>query len=149
MLAFAFGHFAKPTIRPSAAIAPPPASTVPSTVAATTVPPTAATTAVTTPAAPTTTVRVSVPPITATLGEPAATAPRSAATPATATATTSIAPTSTSTSPAPHIVERTAVGTVSHDGSGSPLPAVLTVALVAIIGAGTAVMLRARRRRAA
>jgi hypothetical protein len=47
------------------------------------------------------------------------------------------------------IVDKTASAPVAGGHSGSPLPAIVTVALVAALGAGAFVLVRARRRRAA
>jgi hypothetical protein len=160
ILAFAFGNLATPGVQPSAAIGPP-----------TTTPPT--TTPPTTPPA---RVPVTGPPVTAarvpptTAPPPAATTPQPIASPGTTTPaalgppvslapgattpTTGPPPPSTpttrpppSTTPPPRIVDRAAAAGVAHDSAGSPLPALIAVALVALLGIGACVTVRSRRRR--
>jgi len=141
LLAFAFGNFAKPGVLPSGA-------TVTTTTTTTAAPP-----------HPT----PSPPPVTALVG-PMGTAPPSVVTPPPAPTVTTAPSGTTTTTPGtvhptttravttttgPRIVDKTASGPVSsgHD-SGSPLPAVITVALVAALGGGAFVLIRSRRRRA-
>jgi hypothetical protein len=149
LLAFAFGNFAKPGVLPSGAAVP--------TTTTTTTPPRKP------PARPST-------PVTAQAHPPATTAPSAIAPPPTATAAVGAAPTWTpttakhpattrsdaptttsgaSTTTAPRIVDKTASGPVAGDSSssGSPWPALLTVALVAALGAGAFATIRLRRRR--
>jgi MYXO-CTERM domain-containing protein len=141
LLAFAFGDYAKPGVLPSGA--------------------TATTTSTTTAAPPTPSTQ---PPVTALAG-PIATAPPPVVTPPAATAVTTAPPSTTTTAPrtappttttraatttaGPRIVDKTASGPVSSGGdSGSPLPAVITVALLAALGGGAFALIRSRRRSA-
>jgi hypothetical protein len=137
IIAFAFGNYAKPGIRPAAALPPPP-------------PASSTTRVVTDPTAPTS------PPVTALVAPttvlPVTTAPTAASTPSARTTTTRATTSATSpltTSTLPRIVDRAATGSISHHDSGSPLPALLAAALVVILAAGAALTIRARRRRPA
>jgi len=150
LLAFAFGNFAKPGVLPSGAAVP---TTTTTTTAPRKPPP-----------------RTSSP-VTGQARPPATTAPSAIAPPPTTTAALGAAPTSTpttakhppttrpdaptttsdaSTTTAPRIVDKTASGPVASDSGspGSPWPALLTVALVAALGAGAFATIRMRRRRA-
>lgn len=152
LLAFAFGNFAKPGVLPSGAAvtttttttttAPqkPPRTTLPPTAQvdppATTrpaaiVPPQTKVAAGTTPSPTATTVHTR---------QPATTRPAASTTTPDAAATTG-----------PRIVDKTASGPITgdHGGSGSPWPALLTVALVAALGAGAFATIRMRRQRGA
>lgn len=136
IVAFAFGDYAQPGIRPSAVIAPPPT--------------TAPTMPTTGPTSPTVTAEAIAPSTAApTTAEPPSTTSNRSTVPS--PATTQPPPTSvpSSTSAPPRVIDRTAAGAVAKTSSGSPLPAVLTVALVALLGAGAGRTIRARRRRAA
>jgi hypothetical protein len=135
IIAFAFGNFAKPGIRPTAAI---PRATTTVTVADPTVPAAPPAEAPPTQSAPTI-----APPATARV-----TAPRTPATHAKTTVVAATVPAST-TSTATHIVDRTATGTIPHDSSGSPVPAAITAAIVVLLAAGAGVTISARRRRSA
>ncbi len=137
IVAFAFGNRAEPGIPPSAAIA------TPTTTTTTTAPP-PTTAAVTRP--PVTAPATSPPPTTARV--PAATAPPPTTPITTAGAASKVAHESTSTV-LPRVVDRTAAGPAPHDGSGSPLPALVAGALVASLGTVGLLIVRARRRRPA
>jgi len=150
LLAFAFGNFAKPGVLPSGAAVP----TTTTTTTAPRQPPPPTKTPVTGQAHPTATTAPSAiappPPITVALGTAPTSTPTTAKHPAT---TRPDAPTTTagaSTTTAPRVVDKTASGPVAGDsnGSGSPWPALLTVALVGALGAGAFVTIRMRRRRA-
>ena len=136
IVAFAFGNFAKPGDPPGGGHSPaddpdhdrrPDRPYGPSVTAP--------------PARPTTTV---APPTTARV-----TAPRATATHATTGTVTSTVPAATSTSTSTRIVDRTATGTISHDSSGSPVPAAITAAIVVLLAAGAGVTIAGRRRRSA
>lgn len=151
ILAFAFGNFAKPGVLPSGAA-------VPTTTTTTTTnprkppPTTPRVTAQVHPPATTTPDAVSPPPNSSTPG----TAPTSTPTtvmakhPATTRPDSATTRPDASTTTAPPIVDKTASGPVAGDdaSSGSPWPALLTVALLAALGAGTFAAVRVRRRRA-
>jgi len=149
LLAFAFGNFAKPGVLPSGAAVP----TTTTTTTAPRQPPPRTTTPVTGPAHPPATIVPSAlappPPTTAAaLGAAPMSTPTTAKHPAT---TRPDAPTTTSdasTTTAPRIVDKTASGPVATDSSssGSPWPALLTVALVAALGAGAFATIRIRKR---
>jgi len=143
LIAFAFGNYAQPGVLPSGAVAPTTTTTRPLPPRRTTVPPTS-------------------PPVTAFVA-PTVTTPNTAATSVTATTPSASTPTTSgrdttttstpardaSTTTAPRIVDKTASGPVAGDDSGSPLPAIVTIALVAGLGAGAFAIIRVRRRRAA
>jgi hypothetical protein len=153
MIAFAFGRFARPGVLPSGAAVPtttttttttaserPSPRTTPRVIGQVHPPVTAAPSAITPPpitagvvAAPT------APPTTVKTKHPSTTRPD--------TATTRPA---RSTTTVPRIVDKTASGPVAggDGGSGSPWPALLTVALIAGLGAGAFATVRVRRRRA-
>jgi hypothetical protein len=148
LLAFAFGNFAKPGVLPSGAA-------VPTTTTTTTAPrkPPRTNPRVTSLIDPGTTApaAITAPPPTAAVGAAPTSTPTTAKHPAT---TRPAAPTTrpdASTTSAPRIIDKTATGPVAGDsgGSGSPWPALLTVALVAALGAGAFATIRMRRRRAA
>jgi hypothetical protein len=148
LLAFAFGNFAKPGVLPSGAAAP-----TTTTTTAPRQPPPRPSTPVTAQAHPPATTAPSAitPPPTAAVGAAPTSTPTTATHPAT---TRPDAPTTTSdasTTTAPRIVDKTASGPVASDSSssGSPWPALLTVALVAALGAGAFATIRLRRRRSA
>ena len=141
VMAFAFGNHAKPGVLPSGAVTPRP--TTPST------PP---------PSTPPTT----TPRVTAALARPI---PASAMTPNTTTTTTtpsttantgtttarpapSTGPTSSSTTSVP-VVDRSGAHIVSRDSSGSPIPVLLTIGIVLLLGAIALLTVRARRGRSA
>ena len=129
LVAFAFGSYAKPGIRPSAGIAAPtttvapPPATVSAQSSSTTMPSAAVTTE----------------------SSPPTRAP-STTTPATRPASTLPATTSTR---APLVFDRKAARSSPADSSGSPLPIVLTVGLVAVLGLGAGLTAAARRRSSA
>ena len=148
LLAFAFGNSAKPGVLPSGAAVP---------------------TSTTTTTAPRKPPPRTTPPVTAQVHPPGTTTPSPIAPPPPTVGAVGVAPTpttakhpattrpdapttrpDTSTTTAPRIVDKTASGPVAGDGSssGSPWPAVLTVALVAALGAGAFATIRTRRRRA-
>jgi LPXTG-motif cell wall-anchored protein len=145
LIAFAFGNYAKPGVLPSGAT--PTITTTTTAPRRTTVPPPRPTvTGAATPATPATT----TPPVVA----PTATAPDTVV-PSTTVTRSTHASTSTSTrlepstTNGPRIVDK-ASGPVPDTGSsGSPWPAIVTVALVAALGGGAFALIRARRRRAA
>jgi len=130
MIAFAFGNRARPGVRPSGVI-----------VAGTT-------TTTSTAPVPASSVAPTSPPVSARSVVPNAsstTIPVPASTPG-----ASVPPPSATTSTrAPLIVDRKAAGSASHPSSGSAVPALVTVALVAILTGGAALAIRARRGRAA
>ncbi len=141
LIAFAFGNFAKPGVLPSGATVTTTTSTT--LPRRTTAPPTG-------------------PPVTALQQPPATTAPVAALPSTTVHSTAPTTPTtkrnafaSTSTTSAatttgPRIVDKTAAAPVAGgDDSGSAMPAIVTVVLVAALGAGAFALVRARRRRAA
>jgi hypothetical protein len=146
LLAFAFGNVAKPGVLPSGA-------------AVTTT--TKVTTPRTTPRQPPTT----GPPVSRQAGGSAPPAPLAVTTlPAPRRATESTAPPTTAarltrpvahraststTSATPRVVDKTAAGPAPHDNSGTPVPALLTVALVAVLGVGAFAAAATRRRRSA
>jgi len=130
VLAFAFGNYAKPSVLPSGAVA-----THPTTTSTTSPPPTV----------PASSPRVGVasgPSVT----EPAA-GPTTPSTP-TPAVTTSTSSRTASSAPV-RFVDRGAAPAVPHDRSGSPIPALLTVVLVATLGAGALMTVRNRRGRSA
>jgi hypothetical protein len=138
LLAFAFGNYAKPGVSPASAIGAP-ATTTPTTASPPTVAPAATrvSTSTVTTATTSTTIRAST--------------SSGAGTTAVTTATTTRAPAPTHTTPAtgtePRVVERTAAaGTVTHPGSGSPLPTLLAVVLVAALAIGGLFTIRLRKR---
>jgi hypothetical protein len=142
LIAFAFGNSAKPRVLPSGA-------TVTTTTTTTaprrpTVPPTSPVTALGTPSV--TTMPTPVDPPTSTPAS--STTPTTAKRPARASTTTR--PEASTTTTGPRIVDKTASApTVDGDDSGSPLPVILTIAVVAGLGAGAFGVVRARRRRTA
>jgi len=153
LIAFAFGDFAHPGVLPSGAVV---TTTTTTTTTAPRKPPR------TTPrvtgevdAAPTTAGAAIVPPPTTSAGGGAAPSTATPVTlkvkhPATTRPGVATARPDPSTTTGPRIVDKTASGPVAgdHGGSGSPWPALLTVALVAALGAGALVTIRTRRRRA-
>jgi hypothetical protein len=148
LLAFAFGNFAKPGVLPSGAAVP----TTTTTTAPRKPPPRPSTpvTAQAHPPATTAPSAIALPPTAAAVGAAPTSTPTTAKHPAT---TRPDAPTTTSdasTTTAPRIVDKTASGPVASDSSssGSPWPALLTVALVAALGAGAFATIRMRKRRA-
>jgi hypothetical protein len=136
IIAFAFGNHTKPGVRPSGVIV---AGTT-TTTSTMPIPPSSVA-----PASPPASAQATVKPVTST----SATLPSSTTSPppGPTAPTTGPVPASTSTT-APLVVDRKLTGS-AHPGSGSAIPALVTVALVAVLGAGAAVMIRARRRRAA
>ena len=136
IVAFAFGNYAKPGIRPSAAIASPNTTTT----AAAPPPPTTSAPIVTVAAQSSSTTTG-----TDTPGTTAATTPLT-----TARTTTSVTPPLTrgpaTTSKPPRVFDRAAARTASGGSSGSPVPVVLTIAIVAILGIGGLLSVNARRR---
>jgi len=144
LIAFAFGNYAKPGVLPSGATV----TTTTTTTAPrrTTVPPThpavtgqgtpTATTAPTPGSAPGPTTSVATPPTTATRPKHPA-------------STTTTRPDASTTTSGPRMVDKTASAPIDDgDDSGSPLPAILTVVLVAALGAGGFAVIRTRRRTA-
>jgi hypothetical protein len=144
LVAFAFGNHAKPGVLPSGATV---------------------TTTTTTTAPRRTTVPATRPPVTPQGTPTVTTAP---APPAPAAGPTTLAPVSTTSKPSkpprttttqpagsttttgPRIIDKTASAPIDGgDDSGSPLPAMLAIALVAALGAGAFAVVRARRRRPA
>jgi len=147
IIAFAFGNLAEPGILPTQVIATPTTtratSPPPPPPPSTTAPPAATVSAQTG----STTTAASAPPTSA--AGPATTSrpPTSGVTP-TAPAPAPV-PAATTTTTAPRVIDRSAARTVAPDDSGSPLPLVLTVVLLAMLGAGGFVATRSRRRRSA
>jgi hypothetical protein len=143
LVAFAFGDDAKPGVLPSGATV---------TTTTTTTPP------------PRPTTRSTTPPVTALADPPGTVPPPGVTGPPTTVATTS--PTSTpttrrrsehattttgdaTTTSGPRIVDKTASTPLStDDDSGSALPAIVTVVLVTVLGAGAFTVTRSRRRAA-
>jgi hypothetical protein len=144
--AFAFGARVKPGVAPSAAIptttSTRPPTTTPTTQTPVTSPPPPVT-AATLPATPGTT----DPPVVA-LGSTTTTTERRPK-PTTTTTTRGGSSTSASTSTTAGIVERSASGPRKHDDSGSPVGAILGVAIVGALALGGFAFTRARRRRPA
>ena len=137
--AFAFGSHASPGIAPSEALPSPPPTptTTPTTAPATTAAPTTqapAVSAATVPPAPTTTV---APVVTV--------APTSSSAPVRAPAP-SRSSTSTATTTTPRVIDRSAAGPAARGGSGSPVAAIVTVAVVLGLAGGAFAFARARRR---
>jgi len=143
LIAFAFGNYAKPGVLPSGATV----TTTTTTTAArrTTVPPThpavtgqrrpTATTAPTPGIAPGPTTSVAT--------------PTTAKQPKHPASTTTTRPDASTTTSGPRMVDKTASAPIDDgDDSGSPLPAILTVVLVAALGAGGFAVIRTRRRTA-
>jgi hypothetical protein len=142
IIAFAFGDMAKPGVAPSAAIRVQGASTPTTTAPPTTTPRTAAPTVpIVAPAAATTMPTIAAAPSTA-----ARTEPTSTTTPATST---SIAPSSAQGASA-RIVDRPPITHVTvTPKSGSPVGALLALAIVVVLGVVTAFTVRSRRGHAA
>ncbi len=144
--AFAFGNRAQPSVKPSAAI---PTTTTTRTTTPTTgtpaPPPTQPppVTAATLPAPPGTT----DPPVVAL--EPTTTTTTRHHKPTAITTTTASTRTTASSSTTVGIIERSASGPVRHDSSGSPIAAILAVAIVSGLAIGAFAFTRARRRRSA
>ena len=152
LLAFAFGNYAKPGVLPSGAAVP---STTTTTTTAPRKPRPRSNPPVTGQAHPSATTASSAiaPPPTTTVARAAGptSTPTTAKHPATTRPGTPTTTTDGSTTTAPRIVDKTASGPVAGDrgSSGSPWPALLTVALVVALGAGAFATIRVRRRRAA
>lgn len=151
--AFAFGSRAQPSISPSDAVPPATTSTTtkgpPPTTPHTNPPPSV--TAGTLPVVPGTTAVPTGGPASATTTMTARSTPNAKPNPKAkaARASSTTARRSTTTSPATPIVDRTASGPRPHDSSGSPLGAILAVAIVGGLGIGAFAFTRARRRRPA
>ncbi len=150
--AFAFGSHAQPGVAPSAAI---PTTTTTTTVAPPTTPPPPII-AATLPAAPApgvipTTEPPAVDPGSTTTTATATAGPRPKATTTrvTTTVTTTKSPTHGSTSTTVGIVERSASGPIPRSSSGSPVGAILAVAVIGGLAIGAFAITRARRRQPA
>jgi hypothetical protein len=142
LIAFAFGNYAKPGVLPSGAtVTTTTTTTAPRrTTAPPTRPPVTALVAPTVPA--------TGPVLGPETSTPASTAPASAKRPTARSTTTRPNPSTTTTGP--RIVDKTASAPIDDRGdSGSPWPAILTLGLVAALGAGAFALIRTRRRRTA
>jgi hypothetical protein len=140
VLAFAFGNYAKPSVLPSGALPTHPTTPTPTS------PP-----AGVAPTSPRVTAEVGTS-ATASVSEPVrSTSPTTSASTASATPTRPPSPASTiartTSTTQVLVIEHRAARSVPSDSSGSPIPAFLTVALVAILGAGALVTIRSRRGR--
>lgn len=138
--AFAFGSHAPPSVAPSAAIPTTTTTRTTTTLAPpkTTPPPV---TLATLPAAP----RPTSPPVVAL--EPTTTTTTRQRKPAATTTTIVSARTTASARPTVGIVERSASGPVRRDSSGSPIAAILAVAIVGGLAIGAFAFTRSRRHR--
>jgi hypothetical protein len=140
LIAFAFGNEAKPGVLPSGATVTTTTTTAPRHGSVSpTRPPVTAQGAPTATAAPAPVVA----PSTSAPGPTAPTTAKRGAHPSTSTR-----PDASTTTSGPRIVDKTASAPIDGDDSGSPLPVVLTVVLVAGLGAGSFAAVRTRRRRA-
>ena len=156
--AFAFGSHALPGISPSAALPPPPPTTR-ATAPPTTAPPTTAPPPVVTQVPPPATAAPTVSAATLPTGSAPTTtkgpvgtvvpAPPSSSISSSSSGVTSSAPKRTTTSEPTRVVERSAAGRAPHDGSGSPLAAVVTIVVVGALAIGATAFTRARRHRPA
>jgi hypothetical protein len=142
LIAFAFGNYAKPGVLPSGATVTTTTTTAPRRA---TVPPTSPpVTALVAPTATTAPAPFVVPP-----ASPSASTPPTTKAPPHPPASTRPSPTTTTTG-GPRIVDKTASPPAPPaDDSGSPLPVIITVVLVAAIGAGAFALIRSRGRRTA
>ena len=139
LVAFAFGSYAKPAIRPSAGIATPTTTIAPPTTTNPTPPETVSAQSSSTTIAPTPGV---------TSSRPSAAPTSTSATPPT-TSSTAVTPNVTTSTRAPLVVNEQAGRAAPHNDSGSPVPVALTVGLVAVLGLGAGLIIAARRRSSA
>jgi hypothetical protein len=148
LLAFAFGDYAKPGVSPSSAIG----SSAPTTTRTTAAPPPTVAPAATRVSTPTATISTTSTTIRAAASSGTATTSPGTAAAATSTTTRGAAVTraAPSTDTEPRVIERTAAAAgVTHRDSGSPLPALLAVVLVAAVAIGGLFTIRLRKRRTA
>jgi hypothetical protein len=142
--AFAFGAHALPGLTPAAALPPTPTTTSTATTTPPTAPPSSQAPLVT--AATVTTAGTTASTAPATRGVTSTTAHAKSRPHVTATTGARGHTRPSTTVSGLHIVERSASGPLPHDNGGSPLPALLTVAVVGALAIGGALFARTRRR---